>query len=187
MAMKKDILIGLSGMAMVATMGVLPGIGMGAIAAEPVSEAQVKSTSIISANVGLTDLVYIATGETLAYPLTVNNAVNVNGLLLPPGTVIPGEFRPVSGGVQYFASNVLIGGNPYPLSITSDLLNDFKDPRETTFGSILGDSLIGAAAGAALGPIGAIGGAVIGAIIGNVTAPQVVELVPNQTVRLYAQ
>lgn len=185
--MQKNIGIGLAGVAIAAAIGVLPGIGTAVTAAETVSEAGAKSTSIISASIGLTDLVYVATGETLAYPLTVNSAVNVNGLLVPPGSIIPGEFRPVAGGIQYFASNVLIGGNPYPLSITSDLINDFKDPRETTFGSILGDSLIGAAAGAALGPIGAAGGALIGAIIGNVTAPQVVELVPNQVLRLYAQ
>ncbi|MGD1905322.1 MAG: hypothetical protein ACFB0C_04925 [Leptolyngbyaceae cyanobacterium] len=167
--------------------GIAPDVNIVATAAETISEAQAKSTSTISASVGITDLVYIATGETLAYPLTVNSPVNVNGLLVPPGSVIPGEFRPVAGGSQYFADRVLIGGNPYPLSVTSDLINDFKDPRETTFGATLGDALIGAAAGAALGPIGAVGGALIGAIIGNVSAPQVVELMPNQTLTLYVQ
>ncbi len=184
--MRKYILLGFSGLVLATAMSVSPRLTMPTQAVPVEATVAVRGTTVIPASIGLTDVVYVATGETLVYPLRVGNAVNVNGLLLPPGSSINGEFRPVPGGVRYFANSVSIGGNPYPISATSDLITDFKDPRQTRFGNLVLNGLVGAAAGSPLGPIGAIGGAILGTVIGNVTAPQVVELVPNQTINLYA-
>ncbi|PSR17657.1 hypothetical protein C8255_11510 [filamentous cyanobacterium CCP3] len=71
-------------------------------------------------------------------------------------------------------------------------MEDVKDPRDTTAGSIAEDAGTGAAGGLVLDEIlgdaglGAIvGGAAAGAALGNITADRVVVAEPNQPISLY--
>ncbi|MGD1860096.1 MAG: hypothetical protein ACFB0E_09015 [Leptolyngbyaceae cyanobacterium] len=128
-------------------------------------------------------------------PLMVDSAVTVNGRNLSAGTVIQGRLEPVSGGLRYVATGIEAGGLTQPLSATSELLADVKDPREASVGSIAGDAAIGAAGGAVLGAVlgdgisiwEILGGAAAGVAVGNVTAQRVVILEPNQPIFLQVQ
>jgi uncharacterized protein YcfJ len=72
------------------------------------------------------------------------------------------------------------------------VIEDQKDPRDTSAGSIAEDAGIGAAGGAILGEVFGdadieeiIGGAVAGGVAGNVTADRVVVVEPDETIVLY--
>ncbi|MCU0553042.1 MAG: hypothetical protein MUC48_27245 [Leptolyngbya sp. Prado105] len=87
-----------------------------------------------------------------------------------------------------------VDGQRYSLDAESNILEDRRDPRDTSVGSIAEDAGIGAAGGAALGEIfGAIdlaeilGGAAAGVIVGNVTADEVVVVEPDQLITLYSR
>jgi len=128
-------------------------------------------------------------------PLVVESTATVNGRQLPAGTVIQGRLEPVSGGLQYLATGIEAGGLRQPLSATSDLLPDVKDPRETSSGAIAGDAAIGAAGGAVIGAVigngvsiwEILGGAAAGVAVGNVTAQRVVILARGEPIVLQVQ
>jgi len=97
--------------------------------------------------------------------------------------------------LQYLATGIEAGGLRQPLSATSDLLPDVKDPRETSSGAIAGDAAIGAAGGAVIGAVigngvsiwEILGGAAAGVAVGNVTAQRVVILAPGEPIVLQVQ
>ncbi|MFN3361041.1 MAG: hypothetical protein ACK421_06415 [Pseudanabaenaceae cyanobacterium] len=141
------------------------------------------------------DTLYIATGQTLATELVVTQPVVAeNGTtLIPTGAVIRGEFVPAPGGSRFVAKELTTRGVTVTLGAESELINDVKDPRETTTGSIVGDAALGAAAAAILAGITGdraiateevLAGAAAGVIIGNVTAPQVVVIPPDSVINL---
>ncbi|MGB3201538.1 MAG: hypothetical protein WBA99_11580, partial [Nodosilinea sp.] len=138
------------------------------------------------------ETLYLNTDRAYSYNLTVEQGVTVNGLYLPPGAEIQGQYLPTEGGLRYDASSVIVDGRSYPLNASSGVIEDIKDPRDTTAGSIAEDAGIGAAGGLVLGEIlgdaglGAIvGGAAAGAVTGNVTADRVVVVEPNEPISLY--
>ncbi|PSN14886.1 hypothetical protein C7293_09635 [filamentous cyanobacterium CCT1] len=138
------------------------------------------------------ETLYLNTDRAYSYNLTVEQGVTVNGLYLPPGAEIQGQYVPAEGGLRYDASSVIVDGRSYPLNASSAVIEDIKDPRDTTAGSIAEDAGIGAAGGLVLGEIlgdagiGAIvGGAAAGAATGNLTADRVVVVEPNQPISLY--
>ncbi len=128
-------------------------------------------------------------------PLVVAVPVTVNGRSLPRGTTIQGRLEPAPGGLRYVATGITAGGFRIPLSATSEVLTDIKDPRETSLEAMAGDAAIGAAGGAVLGAVlgdgvswvEVLGGAAAGVAVGNVTAQRVVILEPGQTITLHAQ
>lgn len=128
-------------------------------------------------------------------PLVVESAVVINGRSLPAGTVIQGRLEPVSGGLRYVATAIEAGGLQQPLSATSMVLHDVKDPRETSAEAIAGDAAIGAAGGAAIGAVlgngisllEILGGAAAGVAVGNVTAQRVVIIEPGEPIVLQIQ
>jgi hypothetical protein len=138
---------------------------------------------------------YLNNDTVFEYSLRTETAATVSGVTVPAGTLIRGQFEPVSGGLRYVATSVEVGNRVYPLNSASSTLHDIKDPRETSVGSILGDAAIGAAGGAAIGGIlgggvsigEVLGGAAAGAVLGNVTAQRVVVIEPNQSILLSPQ
>ena len=94
--------------------------------------------------------------------------------------------------MRYVAEAVTYDDRSYTINASSEVIEDVKDPRDTSAGSIAEDAGIGAAAGAVLGEVvgdaGAaeiVGGAAAGAATGNVTAERVVVIEPNSPIALY--
>lgn len=160
--------------------------------AAPTSEVRLAQASVVSASSIQQETLYLNNDRAYSYNLEVEQGVNVDGRYLPPGTEIRGQYVPAEGGLRYDASAAIINGRSYPLNATSGVIEDVKDPRDTSAGSVAEDAGIGAAAGAVLGEIfgdaGAgeiIGGAAAGAAAGNVTADLVVVVEPEQPINLY--
>jgi hypothetical protein len=139
--------------------------------------------------------VYIAPNERRDFDFKLRQAVkNSQGrTLLPYGSVVSGRFEPAPGGTRFFAKSIAINGRSYPLSAQSKVINDVKDPRETSTGALAGDAAIGALGGVVLGGLTGdrviateevLAGAAAGAVVGNVTAPQVVILDANTDLQL---
>ena len=139
--------------------------------------------------------IYIAPNERRDFEFKLRQPVkNSQGrTLLPYGSVISGRFDPAPGGTRFFAKSIAINGRSYPLSAQSKVINDVKDPRETSTGAMAGDAAIGALGGVVLGGLTGdhaiateevLAGAAAGAAVGNVTAPQVVVLDANTDLQL---
>ncbi|MBD2102789.1 S-layer homology domain-containing protein [Leptolyngbya sp. FACHB-261] len=143
--------------------------------------------------------ILIAPNETA--PLTLTIAEDIRGLggqvSIPRGSEVRGQLRPAEGGSQFVASElVLPTGQRFSLNARSAVVQDVKDPRDTSIGAILGDAAIGSAAAAIIsGTVGdrqiraerVLGGAVAGTVIGNVTADRVVVINPEQDLDLTLQ
>jgi hypothetical protein len=139
--------------------------------------------------------IYIAPNERRDFDFKLRQAVkNSQGrTLLPYGSVVSGRFEPAPGGTRFLAKSIAINGRSYPLSAQSKVINDVKDPRETSTGALAGDAAIGALGGVVLGGLTGdrviateevLAGAAAGAVVGNVTAPQVVILDANTDLQL---
>lgn len=160
--------------------------------ASPPAEVRLAQASVVPASSIQQSTLYLNNDRAYSYNLEVEEGVTVGGRYLPPGAEIRGQYVPAEGGLRYDANAVIINGRSYPLNATSPVIEDIKDPRDTSTGSIAEDAGIGAAAGAILGEVfgsaGAgeiIGGAAAGAAAGNVTADRVVVVEPDQPINLY--
>lgn len=138
------------------------------------------------------ETLYLNNDRAYSYNLEVERPTTVNGLNLPVGAEIQGQYEPADGGLRYVADSVVVNGNVYDLNATSGVIEDVKDPRDTQAGSIAEDAGIGAAGGLILGEVlgdagvaGALGGAAAGAAVGNVTADRVVVVDPDEVINLY--
>lgn len=159
------------------------------------TSAQVQSETQLQVVIQGSETLYFNTDTTYELPLVVASPVTVDGVSLPEGTLIQGRLEPASGGLRYVASAVEAGGLSKPLTATSVVLTDIKDPRETSAEAIAGDAAIGAAGGAVVGAVigdgvsllEILGGAATGVIVGNVTAQRVVVIEPNQPILLQVQ
>ncbi|PSN17737.1 hypothetical protein C7271_16135 [filamentous cyanobacterium CCP5] len=173
-------------------------LGLGIAGAAPVAaEMNTEAVRIAQAGVVPTSSIqqqtlYLSPDRAYSYNLETERAVTVNGLNIPAGAEIQGQYEPASGGLRYVANSVMINGRAYSLNANSQVLNDVKDPRDTRTGSIAEDAGIGAAGGLILGEIlgdsgiaGAVGGAAAGAAVGNVTADRVVVVEPEEMINLY--
>lgn len=151
----------------------------------------------IAAKLNRPDTLYINKGETVNASLLVSQDIAGNNgtVLIPAGAVIEGQFIPVDGGSKFVAQKFTSRGATVKLQAESALINDVKDPRETTAGSILTDAGIGGAAGAVLGGvlrgnvqiIDILGGAAASVLVGNVTAPQVTVIEPSAVINVVTQ
>ena len=148
----------------------------------------------IATKINRQDTLYINKGETVKTSLLVAQDISANNgtVLIPAGAVIEGQFVPAEGGSKFVAQKFTSRGATVRLQAESALINDVKDPRETSAGAILTDAGIGGAAGAVLSGIlrgnvqilDILGGAAAGAVIGNVTAPQVTVIEPSTVVNI---
>lgn len=159
----------------------------------PAAEGQLaQANTVVPASSIQQSTLYLNNDRAYSYNLEVEEGVTVGGRYLPPGVEIVGQYEPAEGGLRYDADAFILNGRSYPLNATSPVIEDVKDPRDTSTGSIAEDAGIGAAAGAILGEVfgdaGAgeiIGGAAAGAAAGNVTADRVVVIEPDQRINLY--
>lgn len=166
--------------------------GIDRAVALPNSGVAIAQAAVIPTSSVQQETLYLNTDRAYSYNLTVEQGVTVNGLYLPPGAEIQGQYVPAEGGLRYDASSVIVDGRSYSLNASSEVIEDIKDPRDTSVGSIAEDAGIGAAGGLVLGEVlgdaglGAIvGGAAAGAATGNLTADRVVVVEPNMPINLY--
>lgn len=148
--------------------------------------------SPIQATSAQDETLYLNSDRSYTYNLEVSNDLRIGSLNIPAGSIIRGRYEPADGGLRYVANAAEINGRTYNLKATSDVIEDVKDPRDTSVGAIAGDAGIGAAGGLVLGEIfgdaeieEVVGGAVAGGIVGNVTADRVVVIKPDQPITLY--
>jgi hypothetical protein len=157
--------------------------------------AQANASNTIQAVTQTEETLYFSPGTIYELPLVVDTSTVINGRQLLAGTVIQGRLEPVSGGLQYVATGIQAGELTMPLSASSDVLADVKDPRETSAGAIAGDAAIGAAGGAVIGAVlgngvsilEVVGGAATGILVGNITAQRVVIVESGTPITLKAE
>ena len=113
-------------------------------------------------------------------PLVLNVAQNIANskgtILIPAGTQVVGELRAVSGGAQFFASElVFANGQRRAINATSKVVTTTERvDKGVNVGGLLQNAALGAAAAAisavtgdrALATEEILGGAVIGALLG---------------------
>lgn len=180
--------------------GVLPllllsSVSVGAATAQSQPTAETRTASTLATANPNDETLYLSPDTTFPFNLAVTSATMINGVSLPAGAVVRGQFEPVPGGLRYVANGFEVSNRIFPLQAASETLHDIKDPRETSAGAILGDAAIGAAGGAVLGGIlgggvsasEVLGGAAVGTIIGNVSAQRVVIVEPGQAIVLTMQ
>ncbi|MGP1373994.1 MAG: hypothetical protein ACTS3T_14280 [Almyronema sp.] len=162
--------------------------------AQPATETLIAQTNTIETTSAQSETLYLNEDRSYAYDLEVERAVTIDGLYLPVGSLIQGSYQPAGDdGLRYIATAAIVEGQTYRLNATSDVIDDQKDPRDTSGGAIAEDAAIGAAGGAVLGEIlggidlgEVLGGAAAGVAVGNLTADQVVVVEPDEPIVLYA-
>ena len=162
----------------------------GAIVPEATS-SQIEKTSIAQASVlqaqsAQQETLYLNNDRTYSYNLVAKEQGVIGGITVPAGATIVGKYVPAE------AEAVTYDDNSYTINASSEVIEDEKDPRDTSTGAVAEDAGIGAAGGAVLGEVfgdaGAteiIGGAAAGAATGNLTAERVVVIEPDAEITLY--
>jgi hypothetical protein len=148
--------------------------------------------NIIQATSAQQSTLYLNNDRRYSYNLVATERGTIDGITIPFGATIIGYYEPTEGGLRYVAEAVAYDNYRYQISATSLVLEDEKDPRDTSAGAIAGDAAIGAGAGAVLGEVfgdadvgEVVGGAAAGAAVGNITADRVVVVEPDQPIPLY--
>jgi len=154
------------------------------------SQNQRQTAITINADSNTDETLYLNNDAVREHSLRLREVTRWNGVTLPAGSIIRGQFEPIEGGLQYVATSVEVRDSQRParifsLTALSDPLHDVKDPRETNTGAILTDAAIGAAGDIDL--LEVLGGAAAGAAVGNVTAQRVVVIEPGQIISLRTQ
>lgn len=154
-----------------------------------------RSGDLIVASYASSDRLYLTPGETRPLNVVLDTPLRdaQGNVVVPAGSILEGQFQPVSGGTQFVSRAVTVNGLSYPLYAQSAVIPLQRDPRQTSGEAIAQDALIGAAAGALLSGIfgtrvisteRVLGGAAAGAVIGNVTAPDVSVIEPGTPLNL---
>jgi hypothetical protein len=138
-------------------------------------------------------------------PVTLTVARNIRRpssgeILIPVESQVRGQLRPVSGGSQFFAQEVIFSnsGQRLPIDAISEIIAPIATVTQKTKPSILQDAAIGAGAGAVLGAIfggrvrlgEVLGGAGIGAGVsalqgGQQKETKLVEIDPDTDLHLF--
>ncbi len=95
--------------------------------------------------------ILVSPEETLS--ITLRTAATIRdsnrNVLIPAGSEVNGEIRPVGGGSQFIASEIMINGQSYPFNATSKVVSRTETIREgASIGEILGGTVAGAGAAA---------------------------------------
>ena len=148
--------------------------------------------SSLNAESAQSETLYLNNDRTYAYNLIAQTTGTIDNITIPAGATIVGKYVPAEGGLRYVAEAVTYDNYSYAINASSGVIEDVKDPRDTSTGAVAEDAGIGAAGGLVLGEVfgdaGAveiIGGAAAGAAAGNLSADRVVVIEPDQAIALY--
>lgn len=92
-------------------------------------------------------------------PVTLIVATNIRSnqqrILIPQGSQVKGQLRPVSGGAQFFAQELILANSNQrlPIDARSEIIAQTKTTNPQTSPNIFKDAAVGAGAGALLGAI----------------------------------
>ncbi|WP_052055337.1 hypothetical protein [Myxosarcina sp. GI1] len=162
--------------------------------AREAEQIKLAQNNTVVANSAQQETLYLNNDKTYSYNLVAAERTTIDGVTVPAGATIVGKYVPADGGLQYVAEAVTYDQYSYSINATSQVIEDVKDPRDRSAGSIAKDAGIGAAGGAILGEVlgdeanvgEIVGGAAAGAAVGNVTADRVVVIEPNTPITLYS-
>ena len=138
---------------------------------------------------------YLDPNETRSIALQVSTDIRdaFGNVAIPAGAVVSGQFRPVSGGSQFFADSIAINDRVFPFAARSRVIQSQRDPRQSSAGAIAQDAAVGAGIGLILSAVTGdraiaaeevLGAAAIGAVLGSVTAPNAVVVRPDTPLNL---
>ncbi|UZQ53925.1 S-layer homology domain-containing protein [Trichothermofontia sichuanensis B231] len=137
--------------------------------------------------------IVVTPDERVPLTLTVpQNIVSRSGeILIPAGSQVVGELRPVSGGTQFYSSELVFpNGTRLPIDATSEVISRTTEVRRGGVYPILRGAAFGAAAAAAVAAVTGdraiateevLGGAAIGSLIGIFTGRNSVNLIVIDT------
>ncbi|MGB3514400.1 MAG: hypothetical protein WBA93_35350 [Microcoleaceae cyanobacterium] len=111
--------------------------------------ARVPAGTLIPVEYEKAEKVVLSPDESMSLELTVTREIrDIQGrVIIPAGSIIVGELRPVTEGTQFFAEQLIIGDRRrFPISAISGVVTDTEKIRR---GADAGDILKGAAVGAA--------------------------------------
>lgn len=191
---------GLSGTSVLITLGLTVSVATPVIFSPSAAVAQrfpsslrrdnITAGTIIPIEYEKAEKIVLTPEETVPITLKVSKDVRTTygQVWLPQGSEINGELRPVSGGSQFIASEVLLtSGQKYRLDANSQVVTRTETIRKgASAGDILKGAAIGAAAATAIaGVVGdkaiateeVLGGAGLGAIAGVFLGREKVEVV----------
>ena len=167
-------------------------IAPGATSAQKADEISIAQASVLQAESAQSETLYLNNDRTYSYNLVAKEKGVIGDVTVPAGATIVGKYVPAEGGLQYVAEAVTYDDYSYTINASSSIIEDEKDPRDTSTGAVAEDAGIGAAGGAVLGEVlgdaGAaevVGGAAAGAATGNLTADRVVVIEPDSEISLY--
>ncbi len=164
------------------------------------NQTRISAGAVIPVTTETGESITITPGTTQAFTLIIPQALRSrNGdLLVPAGSTIEGEFRPVDDGTQFFADTLVMpDGRSYSIDATSQVVVQRETIRQgVDLNAIWQGALAGGAAGALLGGvtgdkrisatevlIGTAVGAGSGAAIGR-KKKEVITVAPEQDLSL---
>ena len=122
--------------------------------------------------------IIVTPDETASVTLTVAADIRSRQgrILIPAGSQVEGELRPVEGGTQFFAQELILRNRDQRLQIdaTSPVITKTETINEKSDPNILRGAVIGAAAGAVIGEI--FGGIDLGEVLAGAGVGTVAEL-----------
>lgn len=159
---KTALLIAL-GMTSIAAVPIL--ISTPAMAGKPDIVGQISQSSQVIVAAGTTIPIRYDNAETIimtpkeTVPVTLVVATNIRSnqrrILIPQGSQVKGQLRPVSGGTQFFAQELILANSNQrlPIDARSEIIAQTKTTNPRTNPNIFKDAAVGAGAGALLGAI----------------------------------
>ncbi|MBD2438237.1 S-layer homology domain-containing protein [Nostoc sp. FACHB-110] len=174
------------------------------VAAQPSTPTPVSVTipqgAVIPVKYDQAKKILVTKDETAPLTLTVDqNVVTQNGtVVIPAGSQVVGQLKPVKGGSQFVAQKlVLTTGQEYEIAATSDVITKTETVKKgTSTTAIIRNTVLGAGAAAAVSAVTGdraiateevLGGAAIGGLIGLFFGRNSVDLIaidPNTDLQM---
>jgi hypothetical protein len=156
----------------------------------PVTSITIPQGTVIPVKYEQAEKILVTKNETAPLTLTTSQSVITQDgkVVVPAGSQVIGELRPVQGGSQFVAQKLmLINGQEYNLSATSNVITKVETVRKgASTSSIIRNTVLGAGAAAAVSAVTGdravateevLGGAGIGALIGLFFGKNSVDLI----------
>ena len=142
------------------------------------SQVTIPSGNTIPVRYDKAKKIIVTPDETASVTLTVAADIRSRQgrILIPAGSQVEGELRPVEGGTQFFAQELILRNRDQRLQIdaTSPVITKTETINEKSDPNILRGAVIGAAAGAVIGEI--FGGIDLGEVLAGAGVGTVAEL-----------
>ena len=117
--------------------------------------ALISSGTLIPVKYSQAKRIIVSPKETAPLTLTVAADVKNNrgSVVIPAGSQVIGQLQPITGGSQFVASQIVINGQQFPISASSQAITTTRDVRDTNFLGLLEDAALGSAAAAGISGI----------------------------------